>query len=46
MTRAYVTQTNFTSGELTPELLGRIDLRAYENGAAKLRTWWYGPPGA
>ena len=26
------------SGELDPRLLGRSDLRAYENGAARLRN--------
>lgn len=45
MTRAYLTQTNFTSGELAPELLGRVDLRAYENGAAKLRNVVVRPTG-
>ncbi|HET6469730.1 MAG TPA: hypothetical protein VFG43_15255, partial [Geminicoccaceae bacterium] len=38
MTLAHVTQTNFTAGELAPELLGRLDLRSYENGAARLRN--------
>ena len=38
MTRAYLTQTNFTAGELDPRLLGRTDLKAFENGAAKLRN--------
>jgi hypothetical protein len=38
MTQAFVTQTNFSAGELDPRLLGRTDLRAYENGAARLRN--------
>ena len=38
MTRAFVSQTNFSAGELDPRMLGRSDLRAYENGAAKLRN--------
>lgn len=38
MTQAFITQTNFTAGELDPRMLGRTDLRAYENGAAKLRN--------
>ena len=38
MTQAFLTQTNFTAGELDPKLLGRTDLRSYENGAAKLRN--------
>ncbi|MBY0335678.1 MAG: hypothetical protein K2X11_03650 [Acetobacteraceae bacterium] len=31
-------KTSFTAGELSPELLGRQDLRAYANGAALLRN--------
>ncbi len=31
-------KTNFTAGELSPLLLGRADLRAYENGARLLRN--------
>jgi hypothetical protein len=38
MTRAFLTQTNFTAGELDPRLLGRTDLESFENGAAKLRN--------
>lgn len=38
MTRTTQTKTSFTSGELDPRLIGRIDLRAYEEGAAKLRN--------
>ena len=38
MTRAFLSQTNFSAGELDPRLRGRTDLRAYENGAAKLRN--------
>lgn len=38
MTRINVLQTNFTSGELDPNLFGRTDLRAYENGAARLEN--------
>jgi hypothetical protein len=36
MTRRHVYKTNFTGGELDPHLLGRGDLRAYENGAREL----------
>lgn len=39
------TQTNFSSGELSPFLFGRGDLRAYENGAAKLRNVLVHPAG-
>ena len=38
MTRLKLTQTSFTSGELDPALAGRIDIRAWEEGAAKLRN--------
>jgi hypothetical protein len=38
MTRAFVLQTNFSAGELDPRMLGRTDLRSFENGAAKLRN--------
>jgi hypothetical protein len=38
MTRAFVTQTTFTAGELDRRMLGRTDLRAFEHGAAKLRN--------
>jgi hypothetical protein len=38
MTRAFVSQTNFSAGELDPRMLGRTDLRSYQNGAAQLRN--------
>lgn len=38
MTRAFLTQTNFTAGELDPQMFGRTDLRSFENGAATLRN--------
>jgi hypothetical protein len=38
MTRAFLIQTNFTAGELDLRLFGRTDLRAYENGAGRLRN--------
>lgn len=38
MTRSFLTQTNFTAGELDSRLLGRTDLKSFENGAAKLRN--------
>ena len=38
MTRFNILQTDFTSGELDPRLLGRTDLRTYENGAARLEN--------
>jgi hypothetical protein len=38
MTQAFLTQTDFTAGELDPRMLGRTDLRSYLSGAAKLRN--------
>jgi hypothetical protein len=39
------TKTSFSAGELAPELLGRADLRAYENGARRLRNVVIQPTG-
>lgn len=38
-------KTSFTAGELAPELMGRPDLRAYENGARSLRNVFILPTG-
>lgn len=38
-------KTSFTAGEVGPELLGRPDLRAYANGAARLRNVFIHPTG-
>lgn len=38
-------QTNFTSGELSPRMLGRVDLEQYRNGAAELRNFLVLPTG-
>jgi hypothetical protein len=38
MTRLRQTITNFSSGEISPELLARGDIAAYENGASRLRN--------
>jgi hypothetical protein len=38
MSRTFVTKTSFTAGELDPHLLGRLDLKAQEEGAARLRN--------
>lgn len=38
-------KTSFTAGELSPELLGRTDLRAYDNGARRLRNVFIHPTG-
>lgn len=45
MTRTSVTKTSFTSGELDPLLLGRLDLKAQEDGAALLRNVVVHPTG-
>ena len=39
------TKSSFAAGELAPELLGRGDLRAFENGARKLRNVVIQPTG-
>ena len=38
MTEAFLTQTDFSAGELDPRMRGRTDLRSYQSGAAKLRN--------
>jgi hypothetical protein len=38
MTKLTVTKTSFTAGEIDPALFGRVDLRAYDEGAATLRN--------
>ncbi|RDD61070.1 hypothetical protein [Ferruginivarius sediminum] len=45
MTRQYSYKTNFTAGELDPRLLGRGDLKAYENGAGRLSNVVLHPTG-
>ncbi|MCK6417829.1 MAG: hypothetical protein L6Q57_02680 [Alphaproteobacteria bacterium] len=45
MTRLREIKTNFTAGEVSPDLLGRGDLRAYENGALALRNVFIKPTG-
>lgn len=45
MTRIRQVKTNFTAGEVSRDLLGRGDLRAYENGALKLRNLFIYPTG-
>jgi hypothetical protein len=45
MTRLRQVKTNFTAGEVSRDLLGRGDLRAYENGALKLRNLFIFPTG-
>ena len=45
MTRMHEHKTTFTAGELSPELLGRGDLAAYQNGALALRNVFISPTG-
>ncbi|MBL4691035.1 MAG: hypothetical protein JKY68_06175 [Rhodospirillales bacterium] len=45
MSRLTLHKTSFTAGEISPRLLGRGDLTAYENGAAKLRNVFIHPTG-
>lgn len=45
MTRIRQVKTTFTAGEVSRKLLGRADLRAYENGALRLRNVFIQPTG-
>ncbi|MCU0892801.1 MAG: hypothetical protein MUD06_00510 [Rhodospirillales bacterium] len=45
MARVRSVKTNFSAGEVSPRLLGRTDLRAFENGAARLRNVFIHPTG-
>jgi hypothetical protein len=45
MARLTTQKTSFTAGEISPTLLGRGDLRAYQNGAAKLKNIFIHPTG-
>lgn len=45
MGRANTIQTNFTSGEISPKLYGRVDVNKYFNGARKLRNMLVFPQG-
>ncbi len=45
MTRIREIKTNFTAGEVSRDLLGRGDLRAYDNGALTLRNVFISPTG-
>lgn len=45
MTRIRDIKTTFTAGEVSPDLLGRGDLRAYDNGALALRNVFINPTG-
>ncbi len=45
MVHINIDKSNFTAGEISPRLLGRGDLRAYGNGASKLRNVFIHPTG-
>lgn len=45
MTKLRLVKTNFTAGEISPQLMGRGDLRAYENGAKRLQNVAIQPTG-
>lgn len=45
MTKLRIAKTNFTAGEIAPQLLARGDLRAYENGARTLQNVAIHPTG-
>jgi hypothetical protein len=45
MSRATHLKTSFAAGEISPRLLGRSDLAAYENGASRLRNVAIHPTG-
>lgn len=45
MARANTIQTNFTSGEISPKMYGRVDVNKYFNGARKLRNMIVLPQG-
>lgn len=38
MGRSTVIQTNFTAGEISPQLYGRVDVARYQNGAKRMRN--------
>ncbi|MBE6446166.1 MAG: hypothetical protein E7021_02015 [Alphaproteobacteria bacterium] len=45
MTNMFTAKTNFTAGELSPDLLGRVDLTSYHNGAQVLENVFIEPTG-
>ena len=40
MARLTLNQTNFTAGELSPRMLGRVDIARYQNGAEIIENAW------
>ncbi len=45
MTNQFTAKTTFTAGELSPDLLGRVDLSSYANGALCLENVFIEPTG-
>lgn len=45
MGKTFLNQTSFASGEISPNLFGRVDRDIYNNGAAKLRNLYITPLG-
>ncbi|MNJ17905.1 hypothetical protein D3C77_121960 [compost metagenome] len=40
MARITLIQTNFTAGELSPRMYGRVDIARYQNGAMTIENGW------
>lgn len=40
MARFTLNQTNFTAGELSPRMFGRVDIARYQNGAMLMENCW------
>lgn len=40
MPRITLLQTNFTAGEVSPRMLGRVDIARYQNGAELMENCW------
>ena len=45
MTNIFTSKTNFSAGELSTDLLGRVDINAYANGALSLKNVFLEPTG-
>jgi len=45
MTNVFTSKTNFSAGELSTDLLGRVDISAYTNGALSLKNVFLEPTG-
>lgn len=38
MAKGHPVQTNFTGGEISPSMYGRVDVKKYQNGASRMRN--------